>query len=349
MVSVIIPIYNVSSFIQRGIEYIKQQTYEDFEVIMVDDGSTDDSLSVCRALACNDKRIRVLTQSNQGAGAARNLGMEHARGEYIYFFDIDDQIDSKLLAYCVDDIETKQVDLVVFGYRNVETSYECETVVDFPNMLIQSNRELKNIFVDQFVIKVNGFPWNKFYRKSFLDKYGIRFENQRIQQDEVFNLMVYEHLNRAYLSSRVLYTYYIYNSGNTRSRFIPDRFDIYKSVRLHFERLIDFWNLRDERLSAYLCNRFYHSVLQCLLFNINHPRCPWTKQEKRNEIERVMRDAYTQEAFAYVQKCETGLEQRLYRSACTQQSVALLHLYSSLFVFLRRVKWKMRLLANKVS
>ena len=92
----------------------------------------------------------------------------------------------------------------------------------------------QNRFVDLFVLNMNGFPWNKFYRKSFLNKYGIKYENQRIQQDEVFNLKVYKRLEKAFISSEILYTYYIYSNGNTRSRFIYDRFDIYKSVRQHF-------------------------------------------------------------------------------------------------------------------
>ena len=243
MVSVIVPIYNGRQFIGRGIEGILAQTYRDFELIICDDGSYDGSFEICTEWAEQDPRIRVIRQDNKGAGAARNLGMDYANGDFIYFCDIDDQISPNLLEYCVKEMNEKDVDFMCFGYNNVETSYNSTVTVTFPETTIRSNQELRNLFVEQFVSKDNGFPWNKFYRRSFLEGHDIRFQDQRIQQDEVFNLICYRHLERAYLSEEVLYTYYVYDKGNTRSHFIPDRFDIYKSVRQHFEALKAFWNL----------------------------------------------------------------------------------------------------------
>lgn len=342
MVSVIIPIYNVRSFIERGLNNVLSQTYQDFEILLSDDGSTDGSYEECKEWALKDTRICVLHQENKGAGAARNHGINKAKGEFIYFFDIDDQIRPDLLEYCVKTMNEKSVDFICFGYDNVETTFKSKVTISFPEAIITSNQELKELFVDQFVLKVNGFPWNKFYRKSFLDRFGLRFENQRIQQDEVFNLKCYRYLERAYLSPKVLYTYYIYEKGNTRSRFIPDRFDIYKSVRQHFEDLKNFWGLDDKRLDDYLDKRFYDGVMQCFIFNLTHPNCKWTTVQKNAEMNRINSDVLAQKAYTWAEKHNNGFEQRIFRQACQQENLFKIKLYSKLFGILHTIRRKLK-------
>ncbi len=336
MVSIIVGIYNVLGFIDRGIGCVLSQTYSDFELLLVDDGSTDGSLQRCREWAARDKRIRVLHQQNQGLGSARNLGLENARGEYICFYDVDDEMLPGLLAYNVEQMEHRGVDVVVFGYNNIDNRTGYVTPVRFTEKQIGSNQELRDTYIDEFVLKTNGFAWNKCYCKSFLDRYALRFENQRIQQDEVFNLLVYEHLDRAFLSSEILHNYYVYEKGNTRSRFIADRFDIYKSVRAHFDHLHQFWNLHDPRLDQYLDQRFYNSAMNCMLFNLTHPQCPWTTVEKRHELHRIMAAPLTLQAFAHT--CDNTFEQRLYRHACSKESLWRIRLYTGLFRMLRKMK-----------
>ena len=171
-----------------------------------------------------------------------------------------------------------------------------------------------------------------------MNMYHLRFENQRIQQDEVFNLLVYHHLERCYISPKIFYIYYIYNSGNTRTRFIPDRFDIYKSVREHFEELKNFWSLIDKRLDDYLEKRFYTGVIQCMLFNLTHPNCKWTKQQKKDEMERIMTDPLTIQCFKYAETHERRLEQLLYRKACKNQSLFQIKLVTSVFGIFHKMR-----------
>lgn len=342
VVSVIVPIYNVRYFIDKGINQLLQQTYQDYEILLVDDGSTDGSWEECNRWASQDNRIVVLHQPNQGAGAARNLGVENAMGQYIYFYDIDDEISPRLLENNVRMMEIYSADMIVFGYKSIDTIYKSEVIVGFPKTYVESNHQLRDIYVDEFVLKVNGFPWNKFYSKEFLDRHHLRFENQRIQQDEVFNMLCYKHVEKMFISPEVLYHYYVYDKGNTRSRFIADRFDIYKSVRMHFEDLKSFWDLNDKRLDDYLCKRFYDSVMSCMLFNLTHPNCNFSKQEKRVEIKRIMTDPLTVEAFAYADNAYSGLEHRLYRRVCRNQSLWQIWLSVNIFSFLRNIYTKIR-------
>ena len=342
MVSIIVGIYNVRRFIERGIQNVLSQSYTDYELILSDDGSTDGSYDICQNWAAKDQRIRVIHQDNKGLGAARNHGLEAAKGDYVYFFDFDDEIDSGLLEYCVKTIEEKGTDIVIFGYNNVETSYNSTVTVSFPEIFVRSNEELKQVFVEQCALKANGFQWNKFYRKAFLDKYGIRCENQRIEQDEVFNLKCYHHLERAFFSPEVLYTYYVYEKGNNRSHFIATRFDIYKSIRSHFEELKSFWSLDDDRLEYSLDKRFYDNVLQCMTYNLAHPDCHWSRADKQREMDRIMADPLTKRSFAYARLNETSLEQRLLREACLRKSLPLLGFYSKTFGFLHKMRKRLK-------
>lgn len=336
-VSVIIPIYNVEKYIDRGLTNFLMQTYQDFEILLVDDGSTDDSPALCDAWAARYDRIRVFHKENGGAGSARNLGIDNANGEYIYFFDIDDLADEELLEYCVRTMDDTDADMMVFSFRNkdVTTGQEYEIVMD--DIRINSNDELRNVYVGQFVMKLNGFPWNKIYRKSFLNEHHLRFEDLLIQQDEVFNLSTYPHVTKMIISSKVLYTYYIYNKGNTRSRFIPNRFDIYLTVNDRFRTLKEHWQLKDELLERYLHRRLWASTLEGLVQNLNSDCCTWTPKEMQSEIDRIANEAKIQEAIAYLIS-SSSFEHRLYMKAIRKKSIKNLLRTRNMFKLLRNIK-----------
>lgn len=343
LVSIIIPIYNVSEYIDRGIKNILQQNYPNFEILLVNDGSTDDSASLCDLWAQKDSRIRVFHKVNEGAGSARNVGILNALGKYIYFFDIDDYADADLLSYNVEIMETKEVDYILFGFRTITPHQNnLQDEVSFKEKEIRSNDELKEVYVDTFVLcrHGNGFPWNKFYRRSFLIEHNLLFENQRIQQDEVFNLNLYPYLDKAYISSRVLYTYYIYNKGNTRVRFIPDRFDIYVSVREHFDRLILHWQLKDNRLQSYLDQRFLAGMLTCCTYNLFHPANPWTYLEKKQEVLRILNHPISKKLLKNLEY--KSFEERLYWNLVLKQDLVVLKVCISIFQLVRLIKNKLK-------
>lgn len=338
VVSVIIPIYNVSKWIDRGMEIISSQSLKDIEIILVDDGSTDDSADKCRVWTEKDNRVRLITKENGGAGSARNAGMDVAKGRYVYFFDIDDVAKPNLLEYCSSKMDELNVDYMMFGFNMIEKGYVNSTVVcDHKEQIINGNSELKDAFVDQMLLCKggNGFPWNKMYRLDFLNTHNLRFENQRIQQDEVFNLLVYRHLEKAYISSEVLYDYFIYSTGNTRSRFIPERFDIYVSVQEHFEDLFEYWHLKDARVTEYLNNRFFEGVNYTLRFNMFHPKCDWDDNRRKEELDRVMSHTYTLNAIDHASK---NFEESLFVGAYKAKSLLRIRILDCLFDLLRKVR-----------
>lgn len=338
IVSVVIPIYNVSKWIDRGLEVILSQSLKDIEVLLVDDGSTDDSAEKCRAWIEKDDRVRLISKENGGAGSARNAGLDVSKGRYVYFFDIDDIARPNLLEYCSSKMDELQVDYMMFGFNMIEKGYVDSTIVcTHDEQIINNNSELKDAFIDQMLLCTggNGFPWNKMYRLEFLNKHKLRFENQRIQQDEVFNILVYRQLEKAYISSEILYDYFIYSVGNTRSRFIPERFDIYVSVREHFEDLFEYWHLKDNRVTQYLNRRFFDGVNQTLRFNMFHSKCDWDDERRKEELDRVMSHTFTLNAIDHV---TMNFEESLFVGAYKAKSIMRIRFFNWLFDTLRKAR-----------
>ncbi len=306
---------------------------------MIDDGSTDGGGAVCDELSNRYSCIKTIHKQNEGAGSARNIGIKQAQGEYVYFFDIDDLADVNLLEYCVTIMDTYLTDIMIFGYHSIQVETNRRSSFQWQSQIIHSNVEFRNSFFDICIAKTNGFVWNKFYRRSFLNDNNLLFENQKIQQDEVFNLLCYRHLNSCFISDKILYNYYVYSEGNTRSSFIEDRFGIYKSVRQQFESLVSYWNLNDSRIITYLNSRFFDSVIQCLTVNMFEYSSPWDYNCKRKEMNRILNDDYTVLSLQYGMS-SPRLEDKLYAYACKCRSLFIIHLLYVLFSAARTIKNK---------
>ena len=341
-VSIIIGLYNVSSFLkEKRLSCLLNQTYSNLEIILVNDGSTDDTLVICNDLAKKDKRIVIVNKENGGLGSARNAGLDAATGEYIWFYDVDDEAELNLIEKNVQWMQAYQTDLNIFGYYCITPYLHTTEEVRFKERNITDNKFLKSIFIDELLLvpNGNGFAWNKFYRKSFIDKYQIRFGNQRIQQDEVFNLQFYPKLDKVYISSELLYHYYIYNTGNTRSKFIKDRYEIYHSIFMHLKDFATRWKLHDKRLEKYTYRRFYSGIENVILFNTFHPDSGYSLQEKKKEVLRILNLASTKECLIFIkQNKPLGLEQRMYLNAYISKSFYQILCLKKVSKLLRNIK-----------
>ena len=341
-VSIIIGLYNVSSFLkEKRLSCLLNQTYSNLEIILVNDGSTDDTLVICNDLAKKDKRIVIVNKENGGLGSARNAGLDAATGEYIWFYDVDDEAELDLIEKNVRWMQAYQTNLNVFGYYCITPYLHTTEEVRFKERKITDNEFLKSIFIDELLLvpNGNGFAWNKFYRKSFIDKYQIRFGNQRIQQDEVFNLQFYPKLDKVYISSELLYHYYIYNIGNTRSKFIKDRYDIYHSIFMHLKDFATRWKLHDKRLEKYTYQRFYSGIENVILFNTFHPDSRYSLLEQKKEILRILNLTSTEECLMYIKHNKPlGLEQRMYLNAYISKSFYQILCLKKVSKLLRNIK-----------
>lgn len=191
-ISVIIPCYNISDYIEECLDSFMNQTYADFEIICVDDGSTDNTAKIIETYVKKDSRISLIRQSNQYAGVARNNGMKYAKGEYLLFFDGDDFCEQDMLYKMVTSAQKYHSDITacdICSYDNVTGEYidtvaylRTSCVREFEERGIISYRDIPN---DILTFAFSG-PQNKLYRKEFIKREGLFFQNSKRDNDEYF-------------------------------------------------------------------------------------------------------------------------------------------------------------------
>lgn len=191
-ISVIIPVFNSARYLDECITSVLMQNYQDYEIICVDDKSTDDSLSILRGYAKTDNRIKILTNNtNRGPGYSRNKALTVAQGKFIFFLDSDDWIDSNAFEILVKIAEKDNLDLLMFKYITYKEKTQKFEIEPYYNMKFMDKFENK-IFNHwdlnpEEVFNLPVGPCNKLYKKSFLDTNQIRFPNENlIQEDNPF-------------------------------------------------------------------------------------------------------------------------------------------------------------------
>lgn len=211
-ISVIIPVYNKEDYLKDCLDSIKKQSYSCFEVIIVDDGSTDHSGEICDTYAQQDNRFLVYHNQNQGVGASRNFGIGRAEGEYVTFVDADDTVHSDYLKSLLDASFNNTYDLIVGNYEVVTLDHiHHPSGLDVPS-------GTGNVYDDYYTLGFPLFtPWGKLYRTRILRAYHIEFPtNMRTAEDQVFNYRYYSHVDKYSYTNIPLY-YYARGNENSLS------------------------------------------------------------------------------------------------------------------------------------
>ncbi len=219
-ISVIIPCYNVSNYIEECLDSFLEQTYTDFEIICVDDGSKDDTAEIIEAYAKRDSRISLIRQSNQYAGVARNNGMKYAKGEYLLFFDGDDFCEQDMLDKMVESARRYRSDIVVCdirSYDNIACEYmdavgylRTSYVREFEERGTVSYRDIP----DYILTFAFSGPQNKLYRKEFIEREGLIFQASKRDNDEYFVCLSMALADRISWLPEKLMTYRINNPAS---------------------------------------------------------------------------------------------------------------------------------------
>lgn len=227
MISIIMPVFNAVRTLERAVRSIQAQTCLNWELLLVDDGSTDGSDTLCDRLAREDGRIRTLHQLNRGASAARNAGLEVARGEWLAFCDADDWVDSYWLELFVGQLRP-DVELVVQGFHTVNGPWHGgHTGVNFSGSIAEGILYLAEC-------KVLGYLWSKMLRRDMVERHHIRFdEHFTFREDEDFLLRYMLHIQRMSCTAEPGYYYNVpdfsakYRAGDCFNPFLS----IYRSLR----------------------------------------------------------------------------------------------------------------------
>ena len=216
IISVIAPVYNVEQYIGKSIESVLTQTFIDFELILVDDGSTDNSLDICKQYASSDKRIRVMTQDNSGPALARNKGLQLAEGSCVCFIDSDDYWDSDMLAYLYSLLQDNHCDFSICGVRHI----------GFPNIIDKEYDDLDySVFTGKdaarsILLGANGFSGSAchtLFRKEVAG--DLLFINTKCYEDLEFMLRVALNSKMAICSRASKYNYVYRSEGSSSTPF----------------------------------------------------------------------------------------------------------------------------------
>lgn len=296
MVSVIIPVYNAEKYINECLDSLLRQTYFDFEIICVDDGSSDRSLEILHRYKQQDGRITVLSQKNQYAGAARNVGMERAKGKYLLFLDADDFFCEDMLERAVDEAEKSRTEILAFDaylYDDVRKEIKTESWAPLSATLFGDGVKPAAKIADVLYQFATPAPWNKLFLRDHVEKNGLRFQEIKRVNDLFFTYAALSCAERiGILDEKLLY----YRIGNAQSLqgsaedtpaafalaayalqdFLKNR-KLWETFRTGFQDMAtalcvrNLSKMNDEKAYAYLLEKLRKDVLPRLDLELNRP------------------------------------------------------------------------------
>ena len=248
LISIVIPVYNAEKYLKRCIDSIIAQTYSDWELILVDDGSTDLSGKICDEYASQDKRITVCHIQNGGPSRARNIGVDKSKGDYIFFVDADDWIEPLSIS---DFLGTKGESFDIYFQNYVlHDSDGTSNIVGIQDIEAHGD-DCKTVLSNLICSSKFGWTWIKLFKSEILKKYRIKFrEDCSLQEDELFTLQYCQHIKSIAVRNKANYHYYIYDTSLTRKKKYPTQHlkvlsDICKDGhRIGVKRIDDFYSIK---------------------------------------------------------------------------------------------------------
>lgn len=304
LVSVIVPVYNAQQTLGRCVNSILSQTFRDLELILVDDGSTDDSLQICRNWAALDGRVRVIRQDNGGVSRARNRGLAEARGTYVQFADADDWVAPEMTGELLRALRAHQADVAVCSCWQVDAGDETKRAKlglyeDGAALVLDRDgiwNEMLRLVWDTSSMES---PWNKLYVRDIIEKVGLQFPlDLSLGEDFVFNLAYFRHCGGLVFLPQPLYFYCVAQDGKTlTSRPRPDFLqtmcrveeELLTAVREHHALSRQEEQIFARHFSSRICVGFLHVSRRC------------EEEEAIGRIAQILRCEQVRRAFADTQ------------------------------------------------
>lgn len=293
-ISVITPVYKVENFLKKCVDSILNQTFTDFELIIVNDGSPDSCGSIADDYSQKDKRVKVIHKENGGAPSARNAGIDIASGEYFYFPDSDDWIEPTYLEKLYDLAQRTNVELVISGYtmeyfeqgRSQTYSVSVEEAVYFNQDMVRKNLHM---YFDNMMMAV---PWNKLYRADYIRNKGLKFPDLK-WDDLHFNMEVIMDIDSVAISSSAGYHFFRSRQGSETTTVFDGL--LYKKRKEQFEhilRVYEHWEVNDNEILSTIYGYYASRLVQCVQeISISDGEC------KRILIRKILDDDLSNKAF----------------------------------------------------
>ncbi len=300
LVSVVIPAYNVEKYIGKCIECICRQSYKNIEIIIVNDGSKDNTQSVCEQLAAADSRVKVIAQENAGGSAARNRGMMEAKGKYLCFVDADDVINEAFVQNMVDNYEKYQAELSICGFEEKKEDTIINSTSGNIQIMAQKDAMEKLLREDSF----KGYVWNKLFNMEIIRQNKLQFDTTiKIWEDVLF---VFEYLTfckKVVYDPTPMYSYmYIQNSISHSDNHLVGIETAYTAIKAK-DKIIELIPQEADKVKNQLSVRYVQSSLavirnigysktneyteyykNCIQIIKKHKKTAYTKLPKKDKI-----------------------------------------------------------------
>ncbi|TWT25970.1 glycosyltransferase family 2 protein [Planomicrobium sp. CPCC 101110] len=337
LVSIIVPVYNAEIYLANCIDSIRSQSYRDIELILVNDGSTDQSGELCEGYAQIDERVKVVHQANSGPSAARNKGIAAATGDFIQFVDSDDFIESDMTEELVKTMGDRN-QLVLCGYKKilkrdgVVISSKVFSIAKAGEYELEEFlKHFGELYQDYYI----HFNWNKLYSRAVIKKAALAFDTKvNWGEDLLFNLKYLENCERVSLSPRTPYSYIDSNSSSITSQFRADLFDNMQMMQGTTREFL-------KRNNAYsgknkeLFEQFYTSRVVTCFWNLFNPKSGLSPQLIKTHLKKIMQDERVTSSLDFF--LSGGMDKKLIGTFIKGKSVELLYAYFSVKRFVWQV------------
>jgi len=302
--SIIVPVYNSELTIRRCLESLQNQSFSDFEAILINDGSQDNSGDICKALAESDTRFKYVEQENRGVSAARNVGIQSAEGDFIVFLDSDDSYESEYLQSFYEVIQSNpNCDNYWCGYRSVsENSGECDILL-WCNESVDIVSEKRSRIMDFQRKELFAPLWNKVFRREIVEEYHLRMDEAvSLGEDLLFN---YAYLDacreQICIINQPLYCYTKSENGSLNTRYRENLKELYETLDESSLPYLVKWGVSDNQLSSFYQGVLWHYVH--VLHNTYRLENRMSSAEKLKYNLSVMSDARFQISLKKAGKC----------------------------------------------
>lgn len=251
-ISIIVPVYKVEQYLGRCIHSIFAQTFTDYEVILVDDGSPDKCPEMCDQYVGIDNRVRVIHKQNEGLGMARNSGLDIADGEYVVFIDSDDWMDPEQCELLYSRIVSSNCDFALCGYKSVSDTEVLQTVKISDKVCVIGGEALLPLYLTD---RINMSVWHGIYRRSFIEANGLRFLSERevVSEDITFSIRAALCASSVLLMPEPLQNYFK-NPCSITSSFQSDRF---RKLLVLYQELRTYFSIYSNTISAHYLSAFF--------------------------------------------------------------------------------------------
>ena len=291
LISVIVPVYNVGEYLSRCVDSILKQTYSNLEIILVDDGSTDDSGHICDTYIPRDSRIRVIHKKNGGLSSARNAGIEKAKGEYLSFIDSDDYIHPEFYERLYTAIMENDADVAVCNFKQVAHGTETDTGERKVSKFVGKQSIMDNFYNSNCAASV--VAWNKLYKRSVFGQ--LRYKPGIIHEDEELTYRILYSSNCAVYLSDTLYYYYVRENSITMKPYAQrnlQMFDVLKSIIVFYDEH------REKELRKKAVIRYF-KILQLHMLRVERECQCRNVRVSENELYKTLRKYYIDDLHYY--------------------------------------------------